>query len=113
MTDTGALIKAKAEAVNALATALKNAIAADQIQDLNGVGSFLSAWAAGVNAVVPAETASDQNGEPSIGTTVFDKDGDSWTRCGDGKWIGGRTFQEFGNEDWHYLQRWAPLSIPS
>src|SRR3982751_5345649 len=99
MTETGTLIQAQAEAVNALTTALTNAIDGNQVQNLGDVRGFLAAWTAGVNAMLPNIAPSDAStagryvdSEPTvIGTTVRDSDGDHWTRAHDGTWVSRRS----------------------
>jgi len=116
MTEMQELIQAKSDAVIALATALNSAIDSGELENLRQVQGYLRAWAAGVSAVTPTARPGrlqpEKDGQPPIGTTMVDKDGDFWTRVNDGGWARSNTpsMDIDGAYTWSYLQRYAPLT---
>jgi hypothetical protein len=122
MTETGNIIKAKADAISALADALSTAIESGEIENLKQVQGYLKAWTAATFEMVPVKAYDFQqktmtlrvwnegDPEPEVGAVVRDRDGDiRWHVSADMiGWTSGYPTNQ-AHLTWQDVLQYAPL----
>jgi hypothetical protein len=112
MTETAELLKAKIEAVEALAATLDTARKAGTIVTAEDAHGLAVIWLDAMRSMVPTAEATgpqvwvEGDPEPPIGTRVRDKDGDNWERVSEG-WL---TKNGDGPSSWSWItSHFGPL----
>ena len=121
MTDTQALIQAKSEAIQALATAMASAADRGEIQGTKAAVAYIETWARAIAALLPSEPAEapqvfprkfgEGSQAPADLHQVIDKDGDVWERTIHDTWvINPRSANDFGYSWNLVVERWGPVT---